>query len=233
MRSGLVTQGEGTSLTGQGALSISQQRLWVLEQLHPRNPAQNVSCGLRLTGPLDTERFGSAWREVVEQYEILRTEFHAGEGVPQPVVVQSFSPQLIAVGLEGVSAEERGTRLSQLAREEARRAFDLSSGPLLRASLWRVAPLEYVFLLVAHRIVCDEASLGVLLREVALCYGTSQSGDAWAARQTPLPYSEFVSHQGKASEERISYWKQRLAGAPASLGLPTERNGPPQQTFFG
>jgi amino acid adenylation domain-containing protein len=220
-------------LTGQGALSTSQQRLWVLEQLHPRNPAQNVSSGLRLTGALDTERFGRAWRQVVEQHEILRTEFHAGEGVPQPVVVHSISTQLNAVGLEGVSPEERGTRLSQLAREEARRAFDLSSGPLLRASLWRVAPLEYVFLLVAHRIVCDEASLGVLLREMALCCGTSQSGDAWAARQTPLQYNKFVSRLGRASEERISYWKQRLAGAPASLDLPTDRTRPPQQTFSG
>jgi amino acid adenylation domain-containing protein len=93
--------------------------------------------------------------------------------------------------------------------------------------------LEYVFLLVAHRIVCDEASLGVLLREMALCYGTSQSGDAWVSRQTPLQYSEFVSRQGRASEERISYWKQRLAGAPASLDLPTDRTRPPQQTFSG
>jgi len=69
----------------QGRLSVSQQRLWILERLHPRNPTHNVSCGVRLIGLLDAENFGRAWREVVQPHEILRTEFHAVEGVPQRV----------------------------------------------------------------------------------------------------------------------------------------------------
>jgi len=114
MRSGPVAQQDKPSSPGHGALSISQQRLWVLEHLHRRNPAHDVSRGLRLTGPLDTREFGRAWREVVQQYEILRTEFHAVEGVPHPVVVTSFSPELSAGDWEGVTPEERAARLSQL-----------------------------------------------------------------------------------------------------------------------
>jgi len=114
MRSGPVAQQDKPSSPGHGALSISQQRLWVLEHLHRRNPAHDVSRGLRLTGPLDTREFGRAWREVVQQYEILRTEFHAVEGVPHPVVVTSFSPELSAGDWEGVPPEERAARLSQL-----------------------------------------------------------------------------------------------------------------------
>src|ERR1017187_2593588 len=113
MTSGPIVQKESTSSPGQGALSIYQQRLWVLEQLHPRNPAHNVSCALRLTGQLDVEKFGRAWREVVQQYKILRTEFHAVEGGLEPVVVTSFSPEVSALDLEGVSPAERTVRLSQ------------------------------------------------------------------------------------------------------------------------
>jgi amino acid adenylation domain-containing protein len=223
---------DAISSRGPGVLSISQQRLWVLDQLHPRNPAHNVFCGVRLTGSFDPEALGRAWREVVRPYDILRTEFRAVEGLPQPFVTQSF-PELGTVELEFVVPEERGTRLSRLAREEARRPFDLSSGPLLRASFWRVAPLEYVFLLVAHRIVCDEASLGILLRQLASRYGTDESGKEQAAVQLPMQYSEYVSRQGKVSEEQISYWKNHLAGAPASLDLPSDRPRALEQSFRG
>ena len=232
MRSGPVAQQDGTSSPGQDALSASQQRLWVLERLHPRNPAHNVFCGLRLTGQLDTQRFGHSWLEIVQQYDILRTVFHAVEGIPQPVVLRSCSPLLITLDLEGISPKEREHRLSQLAREEARRPFDLSTGPLLRASLWRVTSSEHVFLLVAHRIACDEASLRVLLHQLALGYEAGPNGET-AAVLAPIQYRESVSRQGVVSEAQISYWKRQLAGAPARLDLPIDRSRPPEQTFEG
>ena len=53
-------------------------------------------------GLLDAKKIGFAWRDTVQQYEILRMQFHAGEGVPKPVVVASVSEQLIPVDVEAV-----------------------------------------------------------------------------------------------------------------------------------
>jgi NRPS condensation-like uncharacterized protein len=223
---------DGLLSRGHGILSAAQQRLWVLERLHPANPAHNVSYGLRLTGPLDLERFGWALRNVVQRYEILRTEFHSIEGVPQPVIVASTSPFLNVVGMESVSPDDRELRLSKLAREEVRQPFDLSRGPLLRASVWRLTPSEHVVLLVAHSIVCDEASLGVLLRQLALLYEAGPGAEI-ATVQEPMQYSEFISRHAIVSEEQISYWKRKLTGAPASIDLPIDRPRPPEQTFQG
>ena len=96
-----------------------------------------------------------------------------------------------------------------------------------------MAPSEFVFLLVAHRIICDEASLRILLRQLALRYATDQSGETQADVQTSMKYSEFVSRQSRVSEQQISYWKQKLAGAPSGLDLPVDRARPPEQTFSG
>jgi amino acid adenylation domain-containing protein len=227
-----MEQGEG-SPTGQRVLSVSQQRLWVLERFHPRNPVHNVSCGVRLTGALDAEKFERAWHEIVQQHELLRTELRIVEGVPQTVVLASFFLLLSTLDLESVPQEEREARLSELAREEARRPFDLSKGPLLRAFLWRLAPLEHVFLLVAHRIVCDEISLDVLLHEMALRCRNAQSGGAKGPLRTPLQYDELISRSVQDSEAQISYWKERLAGAPSGLDLPLDHTRPPEQTFPG
>src|ERR1700719_3710844 len=159
------TPQNGSAPRDKGALSLFQQRLWVLERLHPRNPVHNVSCGVRLKGLLDGKNFAHAWREVISRYAILRTEFHAVHSAPQPVFLASPLAPLRTVDLEAIPTDQRETKLFQLAREEVRRSFNVSNGPLLRASLWRLAPLESVLLLVAHRIVCDEPSLELLLGE--------------------------------------------------------------------
>jgi hypothetical protein len=222
---------ERTVLTTGNPLSIAQERLWVLERLNPRSPAHNVSYGLRLQGPLDLEAFRRAWSEVVQNYEILRTQFQATDGVPRASAVASSWPELTSFSLEDISPQEREASLSQLASDEARRPFDLSRAPLLRALFWRLAPLDNVLLVVAHRIVCDEASLEILLREIALHY-EAQSSKARTAGP-PMQYSEFVSRQRSAPGKQISYWRQQLAGAPASVDLPIDRPRPAEQTFSG
>jgi hypothetical protein len=221
-------------LTKGKALSIAQERLWVLERLYPGNPAHNVSYALRLTGPVDIDRLERAWNGVVRQYEILRTGFQTIDGVPRAVSVASGSAPFNKRDLQGVSTPERELSLMQLARDEARRPFDLSCAPLLRASLYRyhLSRAESVLLVVAHRIVCDEASLEILLRETASHYEAFARSKVWTAAPA-MQYSEFISRQGKFSEKQIAYWKQRLEGVPASLDLPIDRARPAEQTFSG
>ncbi len=219
-------------MTKGKALSIAQERLWVLERLYSGSPAQNVSYGSRLTGALDVDRLERAWKEVVQQHEILRTAFQSIDGVPRVFSVASSSAQINTRDLGDVSPPEREVNLMQLARDEARRSFDLSHSPLLRASLYRLSRAEHVVFVVAHRIVCDNASLAILLRETALRYEALTGDKVRTAPQT-MQYSEFVSRQGKASEEQIAYWKQQLEGVPASLDLPIDRSRPAEQTFSG
>ena len=73
----------------------------------------------------------------------------------------------------------------RLAREEARRPFDLARGPLFRASLLRLGDEDHVLLLNVHHIVSDGWSRGVLIREVAALYAALSAGSA--GRPSPLP----------------------------------------------
>jgi amino acid adenylation domain-containing protein len=219
-------------LTKGKALSLAQERLWVLERLHPDNPANHTSYGLRLTGPLDLDKLKRAWSEVVQQHEILKTGFQVTDGIPQAVSLASCSAQLTTRDLENLSPQDREQTLIQLARDEARRPFDLSRAPLLRASLYHLSGTENVLLVVAHRMVCDKASLEILLQETASRYQAYKTAKAWTAAPT-LQYSESVSLRNKFPAEQIAYWKQQLEGAPASLDLPIDRARPAEQTFSG
>ncbi|HEY0525842.1 MAG TPA: amino acid adenylation domain-containing protein, partial [Stellaceae bacterium] len=56
--------------------------------------------------------------------------------------------------------------------------------------------------------------------------------------ELPIQYADYALWQrswlrGEALERQIRYWKDRLAGAPAALDLPTDRPRPPVQNFRG
>jgi amino acid adenylation domain-containing protein len=175
----------------------------------------------------------AALDEVVRRHEILRTEFHAIEGVPTQVAIPSAQVTVNHTDLCGFSREEREVQLSQLAQKYARETFDLSHGPLLRAMLFQLTDTEQVLLFVFHRIICDESSARLVLNELTRCYQTCVSGKPLAAAENVLQYRDFAVLQREPLAEHLSYWKQHLAGAPSSVDLPTDRQRQPVQTFRG
>src|SRR5207249_1113258 len=96
------------------------------------------------------------------------------------------------------------------------------AGPLLRATLLRLAPDDHVLLLCLHHIACDGHSLAVLLEELAHAYAALAAGHEPALPGPPVQYPDFALWQrdrlgGPALEEQLAYWRQALAGAPALL----------------
>nr|QEO74352.1 condensation domain-containing protein [uncultured bacterium] len=124
---------------GDLPLSFAQQRLWFLHQLNPQSTVFNLYAALRLSGRLDLTALGRTLTEVVRRHESLRTTFAAKTGTPRQVITPPAPFEFDVVDLAHLPAEEAEARARQLASEEVRRPFDLSSGPLLRAKLFRLA----------------------------------------------------------------------------------------------
>ena len=223
---------------GPSALSFAQERLWFLDQLEPGSPAYNLSGAIRLTGRLDAGALKEALGEIVRRHEVLRTTFAEVGGRPAQLVAESAEFRLPLTDLEGGDEAAREAEARRLAAEEARTPFDLSRGPLLRVRLLRLGGREHVLLLTMHHIISDGWSLGVLVRELTALYEAFALGRPSPLEELPIQYADFAVWQrewltGDVLEEQLSYWKRQLAGAPALLALPTDRERPPVQTYRG
>src|SRR6185295_3276041 len=106
-------------------LSFAQQRLWFLDQLEPRGSSYNIPLALRLEGDLAASALAAAVAEVVRRHEALRTVFSSIEGEPVQVV-RSAAYALPRVDLAGMPQSWREIELRRLARDEARRPFDVA-----------------------------------------------------------------------------------------------------------
>jgi amino acid adenylation domain-containing protein len=218
-------------------LSFPQQALWFLEQLAPERPTFNVTAAARVTGPLDREALGRALKEVVRRHEALRTTFAVEDGRPVQVIMPGMDVDWETADLSGLPDDRRADALEEIATEAARRPFDLTAGPLIRASIVRLGRHEHAALLTTHHIVTDGSSLGITADELTALY------QAFRRRQpSPLPepavqMADFAAWQrswlrGEALDDLLAYWRGRLAAVPP-LDLPADRPRPPARTTGG
>ncbi|HSF44133.1 MAG TPA: condensation domain-containing protein, partial [Thermoanaerobaculia bacterium] len=234
LRAALATAGrlplppvEPVPREGDLPLSFGQQRLWFLHRMDPEAPGYLMAGAFRLAGALSVPALAAALSEVVRRHEVLRSTYHEGPvqriHPPRPV----FLP---VVDLSGLA--DSGEEVRRLAREEAGRPFDLERDLMVRGTLLRLSEREHVALLTLHHIASDGWSVNVLVRELAALYGGS-----------PLPglavqYGDFAVWQrrrldGPVLEGQLAGWKERLAGAPPLLELPTDRPRPPVRSSRG
>ena len=219
-------------------LSFSQQRLWFLDQYEPNSSVYNVPSALRLRGCLNVAALERSLDEIVRRHESLRTTFSLVDGEAVQVIAPSLELSLPVVDLRDYPEGEREERARCVVREEARRPFDLSRGPVLRVALVRFAEQDYVLLLTMHHIVSDGWSMGVLHRELSVFYQAFVQGQPSPLAELPLQYADFAVWQrewlqGEVLESQLSYWKRQLEGISAVLNLPTDRPRPAVQSYRG
>lgn len=208
-------------------LTFGQQQYLFLNRLEPESAAYNVPTAVRLKGALDVAALERSLNEVIKRHEALRTNFDIVEGQPVQVISPSRSLTLDVFDLSGFPAGEREREMRLRSEAEAQRTFDLASEPLLRSLLLRLADDECVLLLNTHHIICDKWSHGIFMQELATLYAAFSSGLPSPLPGLAIQCADFACWQRewlneKTLGELLPYWKERLAGAPTSLNLPTD-----------
>ena len=212
-------------------LSFAQQRLWFLHLLDPQSSAYNMSFALRLSGQLDIPALERALNEIVRRHEVLRTTFDALDGEPVQLIATTQPLEVPLTDLSSLPPEQREAETQRLVVQDALQPFDFARGPMLRASLLRLAAEEHVLSLTMHHIVSDGWSMGVLVHEFAALYTAFSNGRLSPLEELPIQYADYARWQrewlsGEVLAEQLSYWKRRLAGAPPVLELPADQPRP-------
>jgi amino acid adenylation domain-containing protein len=218
--------------------SFGQQRLWLLDRIEPGGTAFNMPAPARLRGVLDKPALEAAFAEIVRRHESLRTTFAEVEGEPVQVISPAGSWHLPVADLSTLPEAIRGAERSRLILRD-KRPFDLARGPLLRAGLLKLGPEEHALLLDMHHIVSDGWSFGIFFRELGALYGAFRERRPSPLPELPVQFADFAVWQrewlreGPVLDEQIAWWRERLAGCPPALELPTDRPRPAVQSHRG
>ena len=218
-------------------LSFAQQRLWVLDRIEPNNPLYNIPRTIRLTGDLNVKALVDALNEIVRRHESQRTTFTTGrDGQPVQIIADSLILSVPVTDLGNKPQNELEAK--EIAADEARTAFDLANGPLLRAKILKLNARDHVLLLTMHHIVSDAWSAGIFMQELGEIYSAYSQGKPSPLPELTIQYADYAAWQrnllqGKVLENQISYWREHLRGAPPLLQLPADRKRPDARKFHG
>ncbi|HEV2735139.1 MAG TPA: condensation domain-containing protein, partial [Longimicrobiaceae bacterium] len=208
-----------------------QQRLWFIDQLEPGSAAYGVPQGMRLRGPLEVGVLRRALGEIVDRHESLRTTFRRVGGRPVQVIHPEARTRLPEVDLRALASGSREAEARRIAAEDAGLPFDLARGPLLRAAVLRLGDADFALLLGMHHVVSDGWSMEVLVRELSALYDAFCAGRPSPLAPLPVQYADYAAWQrawleGPVLDRQLAWWRERLAGAPPVLELPTDRPRP-------
>ncbi len=215
--------------------SFSQQRLWFLEQWEPG--VYNIPIAVGLLGQLNREALDWSLEEIIRRHEVLRTTFKMVDNVLMQVVAPRAPFSVTVVDLLPFSRDVQKVKTRRLAKEDFQRPFDLSHGPLFRATLIKLSRHEHVLLLAMHHIISDGWSVEVLFRELQALYTAYVTGQPSPLPPLPIQYADYAIWQrewlqGEVLEKQLAYWKQQLGAIPV-LQLPFDHPRPAIQTFRG
>jgi len=219
-------------------MSYSQQQLWVVAQLQRGNAAYNIALDIRLQGPLDVSALQTSLDEIVRRHESLRTVFRLENGQPSQVVLPALPLPIAQTDLRSLEPEAREAECKNIASNDARQPFQLSTGPMVRARLVDCGENDHTLLLIFHHIVFDRASIDVLLRDFTALYSSLHRGEAPVLPDLPIQYADYSvwqrqTLQGTVVDAELDYWKNQLAGAPDSFELPLDRPRGAERNFRG
>jgi amino acid adenylation domain-containing protein len=208
----------------RGPLSYGQQRLWFLDRWLAGAPVYNMPVTLALTGRLDVDRLTGAVRSVAARHDVLFTVFE--EGPRQRVLAHRELPCPVTAVTDPAEAR-------RLIEQDARRPFDLTKDPMLRARLFRFGEELHWLQLTFHHIACDGWSLEVFQRQLIEAY----RGDA-PARRLDVQYADYALWQrermaGASAAKALEAWTNALHDAPAVLDLGADRPRPTELSYRG
>ena len=221
--------GEGTVLP----LTENQQALWF--EIHrggKASQAYHEVTALRWDGEADPAVWRGALRQVIGRHEALRCVFDE-RGETQRILDQ-VPIALPFVDLTALPATRRENELECLLRHLGQRSFDVTTGPLWRCVLARLAEDAHVLGLVFHHLIIDGWSLSIIGQELYSCYAAQRSG-----QPIELPpvarFQDYVRSQTEPQrlEEDEAYWLTRFQTLPAVFEPPTDRPRPPISSFSG
>ncbi|CQR31068.1 putative AMP-dependent synthetase / ligase [Thiomonas arsenitoxydans] len=241
MRQLVSISSSGDCESGYLPTSLSQRRMWVIQQFHPDSVAYNITAPLRLRGTLDLSLFRQTLDLLIARHEGLRTQFALRNQEPAQIILPASPASLEFIDLRGIDESDREQTARQIAQAFAAQPFDLATAPLFRVALLRTRENEHVLLWVLHHTISDNWAISVLTRDALKIYSRLHQGQTDPSKmglpELTTQYSDYAIEQrspraAEARQAHMAYWVEQLQGL-TDLLLPTDFPRPSEPSFRG
>ena len=219
------------------ALSHSQRRLWIIEQLAADGPAAyNMPAAFLVHGPLDRAALAEAFARLTTRHEVLRTRFVEVDGEPR----QEIGPPggWVMDEEDWAGDPDARHRFSREAERWMYARFDLAGVPPLRVVLRRLSADCHGLVIVLHHLIADGWSIPIVVGELGAGYAEARLGRPPGLAPLARQYKDYAAWQqallaSPGIEPTREFWHRQFETPPEALALPVDHPRPALQRFKG
>ena len=194
----------------------------LFQHLYAQQSGVNIEQMLcTLQEDLNVPAFTYAWEQVVERHTALRTSFRwQGHEAPVQQVHGQVTLPCEQHDWRGMSPQTQQQHLHAYVQADRTRGFDLTTAPLMRLALFRLAETDYRCLWTFHHIIADGRSHLLILQDLFAVYDAFCQGQDMQLAPT-RPYGDYIRwlHQQELVGSE-AFWRQLLQGFRAPTPLP-------------
>ncbi|MEO6220987.1 MAG: amino acid adenylation domain-containing protein, partial [Ginsengibacter sp.] len=214
-------------------LSHAQKRFWILSHYKDGSKAYNFSAAYIIEGNLNNAAFNKAIKSVIKRHESLRTVFIEIEGEPRQKIlsVEELGFQVKEIDLQHKPDADLIIRESIVS--DLSLAYDLTKGPLLRATLFHKSSQENILLFSINHIVSDGWSKGIFINEVLSLYKSYSLEIENNLPALPIQYRDYAVWHTALIDTQAEYWKDLYKKNVPSLDFPIDFERPKVLSFLG
>ncbi|WP_208641185.1 non-ribosomal peptide synthetase [Micromonospora arborensis] len=218
-------------------VSPSQRGMWLTERVLGGSPYNLVFTCFVEEGTLDRSRFERALAATVARHPGLRTVYQEQDDEVVPVVDRAYRHQVDDIQHDG-TREEFAAFVRVTAAARGRLPFDLAARPAYQFLFVDDPFGQQAIVLVAHHIVLDAWSIGLVFKEVfdryaALGDGTPPSTTGEGHDIAVLLTKQAADRDAGVWNEQAQFWREHLADVPRVLEVPGDRIRPAVQDPAG
>ncbi|ANZ40591.1 non-ribosomal peptide synthetase [Lentzea guizhouensis] len=218
-------------------MSPSQRGMWLTERVLGGSPYNLVFSCVVEEGELDRDLFDRALAATVARHPGLRTVYREQGDEVTPVVDPAYRHRLDDVEHDG-PAEEFPAFVRALAAERGRCPFDLAARPAYQFLFVQNRSGGQAVVLLAHHIVLDAWSIGLVFKEVFGRYAALRDGTAPPVTGDGPDISVLLAKQAADRDagtwdRQADFWREHLAGVPTVLEVPGDLARPAVQDPAG
>ncbi|PCK09264.1 MAG: non-ribosomal peptide synthetase, partial [Alteromonadaceae bacterium] len=232
-----------------GHLSFQQKRLWLINSIESGSSNYNNVGVYKLVGNLDRNILEQTFRCIIERHSILRTCYFEEDGIPYQYVKDLGGQNVVEfVDLSDKnntgSIDDAADECNQYTRERAAHSFDLTHDLPIKIDLLALGKNEHLLIIVMHHIASDGWSSEIIVKELNSLYNTLLVDESTTLEVLPVQYLDYAQWQhvgtGQVENDKnsdandgglLSYWLERLKGAPHLHQLQLDYTRPTHQSY--
>ncbi|WP_430412297.1 amino acid adenylation domain-containing protein [Kordia sp.] len=222
------------------ALSSSQYRLWIVEELENNNGAYNMPSVFSVKGAINIQQLEKAFIQLTERHEILRTNIIVEKQTRTPKqYIAPVNASRFKLNYIDLSEDKEVSKTLQNAiKKEVEYNFDLKSDALFRVSVLKKADNDYILTSVMHHIISDGWSSSILIADLFSLYQSITKGEDSQLAPLSIQYKDFAEwQQSKLNSDTAKinkeYWLNQFKEEVPILEIPSYKLRPSVKTYNG